>query len=55
MSFMVVFSAVGPAFFSRSLQYTASYTTSFVICIVAVLVLLAGSFHARNPQVHPDA
>ena len=52
MSFMVVFSAIGPAFFSRSLQFTTSYTTSFVICLIATLMLLIGSFYARNPQRH---
>jgi len=50
MSFMVVFSAIGPAFFSRSLQYTHHYAAGFAACIAAVLLLLAGSFRAFNPQ-----
>jgi OFA family oxalate/formate antiporter-like MFS transporter len=50
MSFMVVFSAIGPAFFSRSLDFLGSYTAAFSTCLAAALILLAGSFRARNPQ-----
>ncbi len=50
MSFMVVFSAIGPAFFSRSLEFTDQYAAGFVVCLVATLILLAGSFRVRNPQ-----
>jgi len=54
MSFMVVFSAVGPAFFSRSLQFTNHYAAGFAVCLMITLILLAGSFRARNPQRTTD-
>lgn len=50
MTLMVVFSAVGPSFFGRSLQFTGSYTIAFVACLLATILLFVGSFYARNPQ-----
>jgi cyanate permease len=51
MSFMVVFSAVGPAFFGRSLDHAGSYAPGFLVCLAATLLLLLGSLRARNPQL----
>ena len=50
MTLMVVFSAIGPAFFSGIQNLTGAYTLSYLICLFATLVLLAGSFFAYNPQ-----
>ncbi len=52
MSLMVVFSAVGPAFFSTVLKFIGSYTIALVTSLLAALLLLAGSVFARNPQQH---
>ncbi|HSR88376.1 MAG TPA: MFS transporter, partial [Pontiella sp.] len=50
MTLMVVFSAVGPAFFSTVLKFTGSYDIALLAGLLATGLLLAGSFHARNPQ-----
>jgi cyanate permease len=51
MTLMVVFSAVGPAFFSTILKFTGSYDIALFAVLLATGLLLAGSFHARNPQL----
>ena len=50
MTLMVVFSAVGPAFFSTVLKYTGSYTPALLCGLITAGLLLAGAFSARNPQ-----
>ena len=50
MSFMGASSALGPAFFSRILQFTSHYAAAFAVSLLATLILLAGSLRARNPQ-----
>jgi OFA family oxalate/formate antiporter-like MFS transporter len=50
MTLMVVFSAVGPAFFSTVLKFMGSYDIALFVSLLAAGLLLAGSFHARNPQ-----
>lgn len=50
MTFIVAASAIGPAFLSGILNLTGHYTAGFALCLLASLVLLAGSLHARNPQ-----
>jgi MFS family permease len=50
MTFMVVASAIGPISFSVLLRLTGNYAGSFAVCLAAALILLAGSFFARNPQ-----
>jgi len=51
MTIMVVFSAVGPAFFSGTLKISGSYSGSFILCLITTTGLLAVSFFARNPQL----
>ncbi len=50
MTLMVVFSSIGPAFFSSMLRVTGSYAPGYHICLIATGALIAGSFFARNPQ-----
>ncbi len=50
MTLMVVFSAVGPAYFSTILRFTGTYNIALLTSMLAALLLLAGSFFARNPQ-----
>ena len=50
MTLMVVFSAVGPAFFSAMLKFTGSYAIALLAGLLGTGLLLAGAFHARNPQ-----
>ncbi|MBN2685628.1 MAG: MFS transporter [Pontiellaceae bacterium] len=50
MTLMVVSSALGPALFSRSLEFIGSYRAAFIGCLCLALLLLLGSFRARNPQ-----
>ena len=52
MTLMVIFSAVGPAFFSTILKYTRSYSAGFAVCLFAAFILLCASFRAGNPQHH---
>ena len=50
MTFIVAASAIGPALFSGILKLTGHYTAGFVLCLFIALLLLAGTFRARNPQ-----
>jgi cyanate permease len=50
MALMVVFSAVGPAFFSAVHKYTGNYNMALLASLLATGLLLAGSILARNPQ-----
>ena len=50
MTFMVIFSAVGPALYSVILNYTESYAFGNLVCLLAALFLLCCAFFARNPQ-----
>jgi OFA family oxalate/formate antiporter-like MFS transporter len=50
MTFMVVFSAIGPALFSAILNYTGGYAAGNLTCLSATLFLFATAFRARNPQ-----
>jgi cyanate permease len=55
MTLMVIFSAVGPAFFSTIFKLTSSYSAGFATCLLATIILLCLSFRARNPQAHRSA
>ena len=55
MTLIVAASAIGPAFFSGILQLTGSYRAGFYLCLFVALLLLIGSFHARNPQENADS
>ena len=50
MTFLVIFSAVGPAFYSTVLRFTGSYMAGNGVSLLAALALLAFAPHARNPQ-----
>jgi cyanate permease len=50
LSFSVVGSALGPYFFSLSLNLTGSYNLVAWICLVTALLLLLFSFRADNPN-----
>ena len=50
MTFMVIFSSIGPAFYSKVLEYTGDYTLGHVSGLIFALILFVGSFFARNPQ-----
>jgi MFS family permease len=50
MTLMVIFSAVGPAFFSSILKLAGNYSLSYLAALLATALLLGGSFFARNPQ-----
>ena len=54
MTFLVIFSAVGPAFYSGILWLTESYSIGNLVCLLAVAGLFCGAFHARNPQPNLD-
>jgi len=50
MTLMVIFSAIGPAFFSTALKLLGSYDIALVVCLLATLTLLTFAFRAHNPQ-----
>ena len=50
MTFMVIFSAIGPAVYSGVLKLTNGYAAGNLACLAAALVLFTVSFRARNPQ-----
>ncbi|VGO16753.1 hypothetical protein PDESU_05345 [Pontiella desulfatans] len=50
MTFMVIFSAIGPAIYSAILKFATNYTAGNLACLAFALALLACSFFARNPQ-----
>ena len=50
MTFMVIFSAIGPAIYSGVLKFTGSYALGNLGGLVAALALLIFSFRAKNPQ-----
>jgi OFA family oxalate/formate antiporter-like MFS transporter len=50
MTLMVIFSAVGPVFYSSILRFTHNYAYGSIICLLASFVLLSGAFFVRNPQ-----
>lgn len=50
MTMLVIFSALGPSFYSRVLFFTDHYTAAHLLCLAASTALFAGSFFARNPQ-----
>jgi cyanate permease len=51
MTFMVIFSAMGPAIFGRVLSLLGRYSAAFAVCTLASLILLAFAYRARNPQL----
>lgn len=51
MTFNVLFSAIGPAFFALSLRLTGNYHTATVSCLLAVLLLMAAATKAQHPPV----
>lgn len=50
MTFMVIFSAIGPAFYSGVLRLTGTYLGGNLISLAAALALLACARNARNPR-----
>lgn len=50
MTFLVVFSAIGPTFYSGVLNLTGTYLAGNLISLAAALALLACAHNARNPQ-----
>ncbi|MDF7826429.1 MFS transporter [Pontiellaceae bacterium B12227] len=53
MTFMVIFSAIGPAIYSGILKYTEGYALGNLSCLAAALLLLTLSSRAKNPQHTP--
>ena len=51
MTFMVIFSAIGPAFYSGILWLNGSYSIGNLISLFAAAGLFCGAFYARNPQI----
>ncbi len=50
MTLMVVFSAIGPAFYSRVLDLFGSYFFAHLLCLFCAVLLCVAAFFARNPQ-----
>jgi hypothetical protein len=50
MTFMVIFSAIGPAFYSGILWLTGNYKGGNLVSLIAALALLACAFRIQNPQ-----
>ncbi|MDF7807687.1 MFS transporter [Pontiellaceae bacterium B12219] len=50
MTFMVIFSAIGPAFYSGILALTGNYTGGNLVSLATALALFACAFRIRNPQ-----
>jgi OFA family oxalate/formate antiporter-like MFS transporter len=50
MTFMVIFSAIGPAIYSGVLKFTQGYALGNLVCLAVALLLLILAFRARNPQ-----
>lgn len=55
MTLMVVFSSIGPAFYSAVLDLSGGYGAASVLCLAATLALFAASFLVRNPQAQRAA
>ena len=51
MSMMVFSSAIGPWFFSKTLEYTGNYRYAALTCSALAILLLACSFRIKNPQI----
>ncbi|MDZ8118364.1 MFS transporter [Pontiella agarivorans] len=50
MTFMVIFSALGPAIYSGVLKFTLSYAPANWACLAVTLGILAIAAHTKNPQ-----
>lgn len=50
MAITVLFSAIGPYLFSKSLVWTGAYAPAAWVCLGATALLLLGSPRANNPQ-----
>jgi cyanate permease len=50
MTFMVIFSAIGPAFYSGILWLTNNYKGGNLVSLIAALTLLACALRVKNPQ-----
>ncbi|VGO22493.1 hypothetical protein SCARR_04576 [Pontiella sulfatireligans] len=50
MTFMVIFSSIGPALYSTILKLTGSYAIGNLASLLAALALLGVAARARNPQ-----
>lgn len=50
MTFMVIFSAIGPAIYGGVLKISSGYAPANIACLVFAFILLALSLRARNPQ-----
>ncbi|MCH7909251.1 MAG: MFS transporter [Candidatus Hydrogenedentes bacterium] len=50
MSVMVMATSVGPLLFAGSLDWTGSYTTGILICLIVPAIVFFGAFRANNPQ-----
>ncbi len=55
MTFMVIFSAVGPAIYGGFMKWFGGYTPAHLLCLAAALGLFALSFRARNPGLRSVA
>jgi hypothetical protein len=53
MTFMVIFSAIGPAFYSGVLWLTGNYKGGNLVSLIAALSLFACAFRVKNPQQSP--
>jgi len=51
MTFNVLFSALGPAFFAISLRITGAYHAAAAVCLAAVLLLMIAATKAQHPPV----
>ncbi|MEI6890541.1 MAG: MFS transporter [Pontiella sp.] len=53
MTFIVIFSAIGPAIYSGVLKFTGGYALGNLACLALTTALLAFSFKAKSPQPAP--
>ncbi|MFU8780846.1 MAG: MFS transporter [Kiritimatiellia bacterium] len=51
MTFNVLFSAIGPAFFALSARLTGNYHTATGFCLAAVLILMVAATKAQHPTL----
>jgi OFA family oxalate/formate antiporter-like MFS transporter len=50
MTFMVIFSSIGPALYSGILKFTKGYALGNIACLAATFILLTFAVRAKNPQ-----
>lgn len=55
LSYMVIGSALGPYFFSKSFQFTGDYVLIALVSLIVTLILFILAFRADNPNETPPA